>query len=113
MTDNGTELTTRQQRTIAALLTAKNVREAARASKTPERTIYTWMGENAFRTALYEAEGNMIDAATRRLLQYQDAALTVIIEIMDDKENPAFVRLQAAKMVIEQLLKVRELRNVE
>jgi hypothetical protein len=113
MTDNGTELTTRQQRTIAALLTAKNVREAARASKTPERTIYTWFNEPDFRTALYEAEGHLIDAATRRLLHHQDVALTVILTIMADRDNPASVRLKAAQSVLDQLLKLRELRNVE
>jgi transposase len=113
MADNGTELTTRQQRTIAALLAARNVREAAKQVKVPERTVYTWLAEPAFRAALYEAEGHLIDAATRRLLHHQDVALTVILTIMADRDNPAGVRLRAAQSVLEQLLKLRELRNVE
>ena len=113
MADNGTDLTTRQQRTIAALLAAKDVRAAAQQAKVPERTLYTWMGEPAFRAALYEAEGHLIDAAVRRLLHYQDAALTVILTIMADKQNHAGVRLRAAQTVLEQLLKLRELRDIE
>ncbi len=113
MADNSTELTSRQQRTIAALLSARNVREAAKASKVPERTVYTWFAEPAFRVALYEAEGHLIDAATRRLLHHQDVALTVILTIMADRDNPAAIRLKAAQSVLDQLLKLRELRNVE
>jgi transposase len=113
MADNGTDLTSRQQRTIAALLAARNVREAAKQVKVPERTVYTWLNEPAFRASLYAAEGHLIDAATRRLLHHQDVALTVILTIMADRDNPAGVRLRAAQTVLEQLLKLRELRNVE
>lgn len=113
MADNGTDLTPRQQRTVAALLAARNVREAAKQVKVPERTVYTWLNEPRFRAALYEAEGHLIDSATRRLLAHQDVALTVILHIMADKENAASVRLKAAQAVLDQLLKLRELRNVE
>jgi hypothetical protein len=113
MADNGTELTTRQRRTIAALLAAKDVREAAKQARVPERTLYTWMTEPAFKTALYEAEGHLIDAATRKLLRYQDAALTTIITIMADKLILPAVRLRAAQTILEQLLKLRELRDIE
>jgi hypothetical protein len=113
MADNGTDLTSRQQRTIAALLSARNVREAAKQAKVSERTVYTWLAEPDFRTALYEAEGHLIDAATRRLLHHQDVALSVILTIMADRDNPASVRLRAAQLVLEQLLKLRELRDIE
>ncbi len=113
MADNSTDLTSRQQRTISALLAARNVREASKQAKVSERTVYTWLAEPDFRTALYEAEGHLIDAATRRLLHHQDVALTVILTIMADRDNPAGVRLRAAQSVLEQLLKLRELRNVE
>jgi hypothetical protein len=113
MADNSTELSTRQQRTIGVLLAARNVREAAKQAKVHERTLYTWLGEPAFRAALYEAEGHLIDAATRRLLHHQDVALSVILSIMANPVNPASVRLKAAQSVLDQLLKLRELRNVE
>lgn len=113
MADNSTELSTRQQRTIAALLVAKDVRAAAKQAKVSERTLYTWLNENAFRAALYEAEGHLIDSATRRLLHHQEVALTVILSIMADKSNQSGVRLRAAQTVLEQLLKLRELRNIE
>ncbi len=113
MADNGTDLTPRQQRTIAALLAARTVREAAKQVKVPERTVYTWLGETSFRAALYAAEGHLIDAATRRLLHHQDMALSVILHLMANPENPASVRLKAAQAVLDQLLRLRELRNIE
>jgi hypothetical protein len=113
MADNGIDLTSRQQRTIAALLAARNVREASKQAKVSERTVYTWLAEPDFRASLYAAEGHLIDAATRRLLHHQDVALTVILTIMADRDNPASVRLRAAQLVLEQLLKLRELRDIE
>ncbi len=113
MAENGTELTTRQQRTIAALLAAKDVREAAGQAKVPERTLYTWLSEPAFKAALYEAEGRLIDQVTRRLLKHQDAAMTTILLIMADQKYPASVRLRAATAVVDYMLKLRDLRNVE
>jgi hypothetical protein len=113
MADNGIDLTTRQQRTIAALLAARNVREAAKQVKVSERTVYTWLAEPVFRAALYEAEGHLIDAATRRLLQHQDVALTVILTIMADEEIAPSTRLRAAIAIIDFMLKLRELRSIE
>jgi hypothetical protein len=116
MTENGTqstELTQRQRRTIAALLSAKNVRDAANQVKVPERTLYSWLRDPVFKAALYEAEGQLIDQATRRLLKYQEAAINVVLSIMADSHYSASVRLRAAQTILDTLFKLRELRNVE
>jgi hypothetical protein len=107
------QLTAPQRRTIAALLEQRDVRAAARAAKVGETTLHRWLAEPAFRAALYVAEGALIDAAVRRLLQHQDVALTVILSIMADQRYPAGVRLRAATAVVDYMLKLRELRNVE
>jgi hypothetical protein len=117
MATNGNDnkkITPQQQRAIAALLSTKNVAEAASKADVGGRTLHRWIAEDAmFKAALSAAESELIDGATRRLLQYQDAAITVIASIMLDKERPSSVRLRAATAVVDYMLKLRELRNIE
>lgn len=107
------ELTPKQHRAILALLSTKSVGEAAKLAKVGERTLWRWMGDPLFRANLAGAEADMIDAATRRLLQMQDGAIETVKAIMQDAEASPTVRLRAAQAVLDYLLKLRELRNVE
>jgi len=107
------QLSAPRRRTIAALLEQRDVRAAARAAKIGEATLHRWLAEPAFRAELYVAEGALIDAAVRRLLQNQDAAMSTILVIMADSTQPASVRLKAAVAVVDFMLKLRDLRNVE
>ncbi|MFM8320970.1 MAG: transposase family protein [Chloroflexota bacterium] len=115
MAENGSvgELTPRQQRTIAALLQARNVSDAARMAGVGERTLYRWMGDPLFRAALASAEGDAIDQATRRLVGLQDGAIDLLQAMLEDPTAAAAVRLRAAQSVLDYLLKLRELRDVE
>lgn len=116
MAENGTAetaLSAKQQRAIVALLSTKSVAEAAEAAKVGERTLWRWLGEPVFRMHLAGAEADMLDAATRRLLQLQDGAIETVQAIMQDAEASAGVRLRAAQAVLDYLLKLRELRNIE
>lgn len=106
-------LTTRQKRAIVALLAERDVKAAAQACGIGYRTLCRWLDDSAFRAELTGAEGEAIDAATRRLLQLQDPAIDTISATMDDQANPAAVRLRAAQIALETLLKLRELRNLE
>lgn len=115
MADNGNPLAIsgRQRKAIAALLSSKNVPEAASAAGMGERTLYRYMGDPAFRLALADAEGEAIDGATRRLLAMQDLAIDTISEVLRDSASSAGVKIRAAGQVLDYLLKLRELRNIE
>src|SRR5512135_1592195 len=110
---NSGELSERQRRAVAALLSARNVAEAARVASVGERTLHRWLADPVFRAALLEAEGGAIDAATRRLVSLTDAAIDTLRAVMNDVEAPRAVQLRAAQGVLDYLLKLRELRNVE
>lgn len=106
-------ITDRQRRAIAALLSTRNVTEAARLAHVGERTLYRWLTEPVFRAELLKAEGAAIDQAARRLIGMQDGALEVLSELLAAARAPAGVRLRAAQAVLDYLLRLRELRNTE
>ena len=115
MAENGNPLAIsgKQRKAVAALLSSKNVAEAAAAAGLGERTLYRYMGDPAFRLALADAEGMAIDNATRRLLTMQDLAIDTIADVLSDSASSAGVRIRAAGQVLDYLLKLRELRNIE
>lgn len=113
MATHGSDLTSRQQRAIAALLASKNVSEAAHAAGVGERTLYRWLAEDdAFRAGLNRVEGQMLDTAARRLLSLQEQAVGTLEYLLIQAESES-VRLRAAQVAIETSLKLRELRDVE
>ena len=112
MAANG--ITRNQKRAIAALLTCRNVQDAADQTGLGHRTISRWLAEDeAFQIALSQAEGQAIDAATRRLVVLADEAINTLRDLIKSTDATDSVRLRAAQAVLAHLLKLRELRNVE
>lgn len=110
----GGKLTPKQERAIRALLEHKSVSEAAASIGVGERTLYRWLTDPAFQQALSAAEGDLLDAATRRLLSLQDDAISTFADMLsDDSEASATVKLRAAQAVLDYMLKLRELRDIE
>lgn len=107
------ELTTKQKQAIAALLSSRNVVEAAKAAHVGERSLYRWMNLPDFRAALIDAEGGAIDQATRRLIGLQNGAIDTLESVLIDSQTSAGVRLRAARAILDYLIKLRELRNLE
>ena len=116
MAENSTEskeLTPAQHRLIAALLVARNTREACKAANIAERTAYTWLADPRFLAALSSAEGGQLSDATRRLLNLADTAIDTLEAVLSDATAAASVKVRAAGLVLDQLLALRELKNVE
>lgn len=106
-------LTRNKKRAIAALLLSRSITEAAQACGLADKTINRYMNDDTFRAALSAAEGEAIDRAARRLASMQDAAIDTINDIRCNTQINAGVRLRAAQVMSDYLLKFRELRNVE
>jgi hypothetical protein len=86
---------TRQQRAIAALLTAGSLAKAAEHTGIAERTLRRWLSDDAaFRDAYRTAARGLFEAATDRLRAAADAAVTVLFDALQDES--ATVRLRAA-----------------
>lgn len=106
------ELTTRQRRSIAALLTERSLPDAARLANVGERTLYRWLEQPGYQKALRSAETEVIDAASRRLLIGQGKALDTLSKLMTSAESES-VRRQAARDWIDLWLKIREFASFE
>ncbi len=107
-------LTLPQQKAITSLLTHRDVASAAKDCGVAERTLYRWVHENKeFQAALRKAENQMLSGITRRLTFLGNAALDVLALIMADKEKPASSRVAAARAILDNLLKIKELVDME
>lgn len=91
--DNG--ITTKQQKAIAALLSERTLGAAAKRAGIGERTLYNWLAEPSFRTALRSAESAMLETVTRRLSAGQSLALDAL-ETLITKAKHESTRRQAA-----------------
>ncbi len=108
------KLTPKKTKAISALLEQPTIEAAAELAGVNPRTLYRWMRERAFQVGLREAEGQAIDRTARRLISLLDKALTAIEDIMDHPSQlGAGNKRLAAQAVLDQLTKLRELRNIE
>ena len=106
-------LTTKQRAAIAALLAGGTVRAAALAVGVAEKTIYRWMTDPAFSAALKAAEGDAVNEASRQLVSLASVALEQVRTILEDTNTTPTLRLRAAQIVLENLLRLRELATLE
>ena len=112
MTSNGT-LTNRQRRAIAALMTSRNIAAAAPAAGVGLRTLHRWLDDRLFVAELKAAESAAIDQAVRRLADLSGTAISALAAAMTDTHATPGARVQAANVALSQLLRLRELHDLE
>jgi hypothetical protein len=97
---------------IAALLTARNVDEAAKAVGISTRTLLRWMKDPEFKREYQEARRVGYSQAVAKLQHGATAAATTLLKIMLDPATPASVRVRAAECIMNQSLKAIEIEDV-
>jgi hypothetical protein len=73
---------------IAALLTQKNIEEAARSIGIGHATLLRWLKESEFDTAYREARRAAFRQSVARLQQASGAAVTTLLKLMLDPPRP-------------------------
>ena len=93
---------------IAALLQHGTIKEAAAAADTTPRTIYNRMNNREFRAQYEAAKNDILRTAYITINAKLTAAIEAVAEIMQNPENNAAVRLQAAQTIITNAAKFSE-----
>jgi len=113
MIRTGTKFGRKMEEAIAALLTQRNVEEAAKAVGVATKTLLRWMKEPQFQTAYREARRVAYSQAVAKLQQGATAAATTLLKVMLDQGTPASVRVRAAECIMNHSSKAIEIEDVE
>jgi hypothetical protein len=98
---------------VLALLTARSVEEAARATNVPVRTLYRWMKEPAFKAAYRAAKREAYGQAIARLHQMASAAVSTVGKVMVDPATPPATKVRAADSILNHTAKAIEIEDIE
>jgi hypothetical protein len=113
MAARGSILGRKQEEAIAALLTKRNVEEAAQAAGISPRTLMRWLKIPEFQKAYREARRQAFGQSIARLQQATSAAAATLMKIMVDPTAPASVRVRAADSIFNHSAKAIEIEDIE
>ena len=98
---------------IAALLTQRNIEEAAKTAGIGANTLLRWLKVPEFQAAYRDARRAAFGQAVARLQQGTSAAATTLLKTMIDPNTPASVRVRAAEVIFNHAGKAIELEDIE
>ena len=113
MVGHGAKFGQKMEQAIAALLSHRNVEEAARAIGIGVNTLLRWTKEPEFEAACREARRAAFSQSIGRLQDAAGAAVTTVLKIMLDTSAPVGTRLRAAEVVLERSTKAHEMAEIE
>src|SRR5262245_43713052 len=113
MTGHGSKFERKQEEAIAALLTQRNVEEAAKSIGISANTLMNWMKRPDFDAAYREARRLAFRQSIARLQQASSAAVTTLLKVMVDPTAPHSTRVRAADSVLDHSAKAVELEDIE
>lgn len=113
MVGHGAKFGRKKEEAIAALLSQRNMEEAARAAGIGTNTLFRWLQIPEFQAAYRQARREAFGQATSRLQQGSSAAASTLLKIMLDKDAPTSSRLRAAESVLAHGAKAIEIEDIE
>jgi len=113
MVGHGTKFDRKKEQAIAALLTQRNLEEAARAINVAPNTLLRWLKLPEFQSAYRQARREAFSQSIARLQQGTSAAATTLLKVMIDPSAPASVRVRAADSVLNHASKAIEIEDIE
>lgn len=113
MLGHGSKFGRKKELAIIALLSQRNIEEAAKSIGVAPNTLLRWMKEPEFDLAYREARRSAFGQSVSRLQQAATAAVTTVLKIMVDPQAPASTRLRAADIVLDRAAKAIEIEDIE
>ena len=102
----------KKEEAIAALLTQRNIEEAARVAGLGVRTLMRWLKIPEFDVAFREARRAAFGQSIARLQQASSAAVSTLLKVMIDPNSPASSRVRAADRVLDHAAKAIEIEDI-
>jgi DNA-binding MurR/RpiR family transcriptional regulator len=113
MKGHGTKFGRKMEAAVTALITQRNLEEAARAVGISVATLVRWQRDPGFQKAYREARRATHQQSVARLQQATGAAVTMLLKVLVDPSTPASVKVRAAESVLEHSAKAIELEDIE
>jgi len=113
MKGHGTKFGRKKEAAVAALLTHRNIEEAAKAVDLAPNTLLNWMKDPEFTTAYRKARGAAVGQAIARLQQTTGAAVTTLQKLILDANTPAAIKGQVARAILALAIKGVEVEDLE
>lgn len=113
MAGHGEKLGRKKEEAIAALLSHRNIEEAAEAVGIGATTLLRWLKLPEFLSAYREARRAAFSQAIARLQQGTTAAATTLLKVMIETNTPASVKVRAAEAILSHAAKAIEIEDIE
>src|SRR5215475_11946751 len=113
MVGHGSKYARKKEEAIAALLTQRNMEEAARAVGIGINTLLRWTKEPDFDQAYREARRAAVRQSIARLQQASSAAVTTLLKVMVEPGTPPSTKVRAADSILDHSAKAIELEDIE
>lgn len=105
-------LTQKQQKALAALLTNPTREAAARAAGIESKTLRRYLADPEFQAEYQRAVSGMIEDAAAQAKQSLNPALSCLREIVENGDETATARIQAARSLLEYGLRLTEIVDI-
>src|SRR6266851_1659058 len=113
MKGHGTKFGRKKEEAVAALLTQRNIEEAAKTTGIAPNTLLKWIKEPEFQNAYREARRAAFSQSIARLQQATSAAVSTLLKVMVDPSTPASTKVRAADSVLDHAAKSIEIEDIE
>ena len=113
MATPGSKFTRKKEEAIAALLSQRNIEEAAKSIGIGTQTLLRWLKIPEFQAAYLQARRAAVSQSSARLQQATSAAVSTLLKIMVDTAAPPSVRVRAADSVLDHAKQAIEIEDVE
>ena len=94
------DLTIRQEKAIAAMLSCQTVAEAAKLAQVGERSIYRWLKQDTFQSQLRRARRRALSESLGRLQQVADRAVDTLDTILQNEKATTASRVSAVRAAL-------------
>ncbi len=100
-------------RAIASILSGATMQEAAKAAGVSRSTLYRWLKEPSFVSALNAARAIELDRVRNLLTCLAESSLVVLQKALLSADTPTSLKVRVADIILARLIQIHPLGEVE